>query len=81
MKTLIVLSRKEVSAFGAVTSLESAEDVLWAEFLDFLIIDFCLPVESLLQLCLGLQESHQHKQQRSKHCLTAQGGISLGGWR
>ena len=82
MKMLIVLSRDEVSAFGAVASLESVKDFLRAEFLDFLFIDFCLPVEISLQLCLGLQMSRQHKQQRSKHVLTtARCGISLGGWR
>lgn len=80
MKTLIVLSRDEVSAFSAVASLESVKDFLWAEFLDFSFIDFCLPVEISLQLCLGLQTSCQHKQQTSKHVLTARHGISLGGW-
>lgn len=80
MKTLIVLSRDEVSAFGAVTSLGSVKDFLRAEFLDFLFIDFCLPVEISLQLCLGLQTNRQHKQQRSKHILTAWHGISLRGW-
>lgn len=81
MKTLIVLSRDEVSASGAVASLESVKDFLWAEFLDFLFIDFCLPVEISLQLCLGLQTSRQHKQQRSELVLIARRGISLGGWR
>jgi len=80
MKTLIALSRDEVSAFGAVASLESVEDFLRAEFLDFLFIDFCLPVEISLQLCLDLQTSCQHKQQRSEQVLTAPCGISLGGW-
>lgn len=81
MKMLIVLSRDEVLAFSAVTSLESVKDFLWAEFLDFFFIDFCLPVEISLQLCLGLQTSRQQKQQRREHVLTARRGISLGGWR
>lgn len=80
VKTLIVLSRDKVLAFGAVASLESVEDFLWAGFLDFLFVDFCLSVKIPHQLCLGLQTSHQHKQQRSKHVLTARRGISLGGW-
>lgn len=80
IKMLIVLSGDKVSAVGAVTSLASVKDFLRAEFLDFLFIDFCLPVEISLQLCLGLQMSRQHKQQRSKHVLTARRGISLGGW-
>lgn len=79
MKTLIELSRDEVLAFSAVASLESVKDFLRAEFLDFLFIDFCLPVEISLQLCLGLQTSHQHKQQRSKRVLTALRGIASGG--
>lgn len=81
MKMLIVLSRDEVSAFSAVTSLESVKGFLWAEFLDFFFIDFCLPVEISLQLCLGLQTSRQQKQQRREHVLTARRSISLGGWR
>lgn len=80
MKTLIVLSRDEVSTIGAFASLETVEDFLWAEFLDFLFIDVCLSAEISLQLCLGLQMSHEHKQQRSEHVLAAQHGISLGGW-
>lgn len=58
MKTLIELSRDEVSAFNAAASLESVKDFLRAEFLDFSFVDFCLPVEISLQLCLGLQTSH-----------------------
>lgn len=81
MKTLIVLSRDEVLAFSAVASLECVKDFLWAEFLDILFINFCLPVEISLQLCLGLQTSCQHKQQRSKRVLIARRSISLGGWR
>lgn len=53
-KTLIVLSGDWVWASGAVTSLGSVKDILGAEFLDFLLIDFRLPVEIPLQLRLGL---------------------------
>lgn len=63
-KVLIVPSRDGVRGGGAVTSLGSAKDILGAEFLDVLLIDFRLPVEIPLQLRLGLQMSCQHKQQR-----------------
>lgn len=49
-----MLSRDEVWASGAVTSLGSVRDILGAEFLDFLLVDFRLPVEIPLQLRLGL---------------------------
>lgn len=80
MKMLIVLRRDEVLAFGAFASLETVKDFLRAEFLHVLFIDVCLPVEISLQLCLGLQTSREHKQQRSEHVLAAQHGVSLGGW-
>lgn len=71
IKMQTVLSRDEVLAPGAVASLKCVKDHLRTQFLHFLFIDFCLPVEIPLQLCLGLQTNHQHKQQRSKHVLTA----------
>lgn len=79
-KTLIVLSRGWGWASGAVTSLGSVKDVLGLEFLDFLLIDFHLPVEIPLQLRLGLQMSCQHEQQRREHVLIAQGDTAFQGW-
>lgn len=79
METLTVLSRDGVSASGAVASLRSVKDVLGAEFLGFLLIDFRLPVEIPLQLRLGLQMSCQHEQQRSEHVLMARHGTALAG--
>lgn len=79
METLTVLSRDGVSASAAVASPRSVKDVLGAEFLGFLLIDFRLPVEIPLQLLLDLQMSCQHEQQRSKQVLMARRGTALAG--
>lgn len=81
IQILLVLSRDEVLASGAVASLKSVKAHLRAQFLHLLFIDFCLPVGIPLQLRLGLQTSHQHKQQRSKRLLTARLRTSLESWR
>lgn len=79
METLTVLSRDGVSASATIASLRSVKDVLRAEFLGFLLIDFRLPVEIPLQLRLGLQMSCQHEQQRSEQVLMARRGTALAG--
>lgn len=79
-ETLTVLSRGWVWASGAVTSLGSVKDILGAEFLDFLLVDFRLPVEIPLQLRLGLQMSCQHEQQGREQVLIARGGTAFQGW-
>lgn len=81
-KTLMVPSRDGVRASGAVTSLGSVKDILGAEFLDVLLIDFRLPVEIPLQLRLGLQMSCQQEQQRREcvlMCFNSSAWHSVGG--